>query len=315
MWLRIIEQNHCAILETRGHFSGILESGWHIVWPTNYLATVDLSYIDQENNLVDDEIQVIYKGRQRLDIPPYRGLSKDNLPIFVDLALEVQITDMKKVCYDVDQPFLLLQDVVSSRVAEISTRTELNVALKQFDVFQKELDKVKETSIEEFGIKIHKIIIQSIKTDSLTMNAFKKVTEAQHAKISQLRLTEIETEAMKVAQESKLAQIQADMEMKQKQSECDANIALESFKRKRDLEEQELAWKLEVKSKETELELQQFTKRMKLESDSQAELCKALGESYSAYAYSNALPKMKPHSKIVFMPHSTNCNVVPFVQS
>lgn len=309
----LIEQNHCAVLESKGRFNMILESGWHFLNLTDYISTVDLSYFNQQNKYVTDIRKCIFKGRERLDIPPYRGLSQDNLPLYVDLSLEIQISDVEKVCYGIDKPFLLLQDLVSSRIAEISTRTELNTALKDFAVFQKKLAGIQKTSIESFGIKVHRIIIQSIETNKETMAVLQKVTQDQHAKISKLRLTEMETQAMKMAQESRLVQIEAEMKQKQKQSECDAKVAFEAFERQRQLEEKQLAWRLESKKRERDAEIEYNGRCMEREAAFQSKLCKELGEGYSAYSFSNAILKASADSKIIFMPPQSN-NIVPCIQ-
>ncbi|NUP99743.1 MAG: SPFH/Band 7/PHB domain protein [Armatimonadetes bacterium] len=142
--LRIVRNHERGVIEQFGKFNRILEPGLNFVLP-----------MVQVMRRVDVREKVI-------DVPPQEVITKDNVVVTVDAVIYFQITDPRKVLYNIDNFGLATQKLAQTNLRNVVGDLELDQTLTSREKINNELRLVLDQATDDWGVRITRVEIQKI---------------------------------------------------------------------------------------------------------------------------------------------------------
>lgn len=142
--IKIVHNHEKGVVEQFGKFHHIIEPGLNIVWP-----------IIQGVRRVDVREKVI-------DVPPQEVITKDNVVVTVDAVIYFQITDPRKVLYNIDNFGLATQKLAQTNLRNVVGDLELDQTLTSREKINTELRQVLDDATDAWGVRITRVEIQKI---------------------------------------------------------------------------------------------------------------------------------------------------------
>ncbi len=174
----VVPQQNAFVVERLGRFSGVLEAGFHILFPF-----VDV--IRYRHSLKE----------QAIDIPEQICITRDNVQVGVDGVLDLKVLDPQRASYGIADYYFaisqLAQTTLRSEIGKIELdrtfeeRTSINCQVVS------ELDKASET----WGIKVLRYEIKNITPPRDVLAAMEKQMRAEREKRAVILTSEGERDA------------------------------------------------------------------------------------------------------------------------
>ncbi len=142
--LKIVRQQEKGVLEHLGRYRATLEPGMRFVIP-----------VLQQVRRVDVREKVI-------DVPPQEVITKDNVVVTVDAVIYFQITDPRKVLYNIDNFGLATQKLAQTNLRNVVGDLELDATLTSREKINTELRMVLDEATDGWGVRITRVEIQKI---------------------------------------------------------------------------------------------------------------------------------------------------------
>ena len=142
--LKIVRQQEKGVLEHLGRYRSTLDPGMRFVIP-----------ILQQVRKVDIREKVI-------DVPPQEVITKDNVVVTVDAVIYFQITDPRKVLYNIDNFGLATQKLAQTNLRNVVGDLELDSTLTSREKINTELRMVLDEATDAWGVRITRVEIQKI---------------------------------------------------------------------------------------------------------------------------------------------------------
>lgn len=142
--LKIVRNHEKGVVEQFGRYHSTLDPGLRFVLP--FVQTV---------RRVDVREKVI-------DVPPQEVITKDNVVVTVDAVIYFQITDPRKVLYNIDNFGLATQKLAQTNLRNVVGDLELDATLTSREKINTELRMVLDEATDGWGVRITRVEIQKI---------------------------------------------------------------------------------------------------------------------------------------------------------
>jgi len=142
--LRIVRNHEKGVIEQFGRYHSTIDPGLRFILP-----------IVQTLRRVDVREKVI-------DVPPQEVITKDNVVVTVDAVIYFQITDPRKVLYNIDNFGLATQKLAQTNLRNVVGDLELDATLTSREKINTELRMVLDEATDGWGVRITRVEIQKI---------------------------------------------------------------------------------------------------------------------------------------------------------
>lgn len=162
--MKIIPAKQFAIREELGQFKSVLLPGLHFVfWPFQLIKKVLISNIKQDGSINAKYYEYIPMDNLQMDFPPVTCLSKDKIQLKVDLTCFYNVSDMKKIAYETNDPCnFLYQYAIESIKTVCYGYTADQVQIGNYSDITIEIRELLNQKISTVGLSCKNIIIQDI---------------------------------------------------------------------------------------------------------------------------------------------------------
>lgn len=175
--IRQIKEYERGIKFTKGKFTGIVNPGWHIIWP-----------IFQSLTKVDVRVKVI-------DVPKQVTLTKDNVSIGINAVIYYSIFDAKKAVLSVERFDYATSQLAQTTMRNIVGSVTLDELLTDREKISSDMCKIVDTATDEWGIKVQNIELKDITLPTEMQRVLAKVAEAEREKTAVITKSNGEVEA------------------------------------------------------------------------------------------------------------------------
>lgn len=142
--LRTIRNHEKGVVEQFGKYQRELAPGLNFVLP-----------VIQKLRRVDVREKVI-------DVPPQEVITKDNVMVTVDAVIYFQVTDPRKVLYNIDNFGLATQKLAQTNLRNVVGDLELDQTLTSREKINTALRQVLDDATDSWGVRITRVEIQKI---------------------------------------------------------------------------------------------------------------------------------------------------------
>ena len=178
MFVRIIPQSHCMIVERFGKPVRVVYGGLHFFIP----------FIDSAKSVKDNFLDgftydpkrpwLIELSEQMLNTKPRQYFTKDNIAMSVDCALRWRITDPIKAAYEVDHLHNVLIETTLSEVRSYVGSHDLNHILSNRQSISEHMNATLAETARRWGVNVLGVEIQELQADDQTIDAMRQQLEA-----------------------------------------------------------------------------------------------------------------------------------------
>ena len=178
MFVRVIPQSHCMIVERFGKPVRVVYGGLHFFIP----------FIDSPKSVKDNFLPgfthdaakpwLIELSEQMLNTKPRQYFTKDNIAMSVDCALRWRITDPVKAAYEVDHLHNVLIETTLSEVRAYVGSHDLNHILSNRQSISEHMNATLAETARRWGVNVLGVEIQELKADDQTIDAMRQQLEA-----------------------------------------------------------------------------------------------------------------------------------------
>ncbi len=196
----IVKQDEVMVIEHFGKFKEILHPGMHVLIPMFRSARSILwRYLDET---VENKIESIQKRTNKIpmhetlfDIPPQDVITSDNVYIEIDALLYFQVTDPKRVVYEIDNLPASLEKLTQSFLRNIIGGMKLDKTLDSRKEINDALHANLADSTGKWGIQINRVELEDIKPTEEVLEAMELVMRAEREKRAAVTQAEGKKEA------------------------------------------------------------------------------------------------------------------------
>ena len=195
--LRIVRQAEIVIIERLGRFDRLLNPGINIIWP----------FIDRPRQIqwrggltkgASTRIvmsAVVDMREQVFDFPEQSVITRDNVVISVNGLLYYQVTDPKRVAYEVASLPTAIEKLAQTTLRNIIGEMELDTTLSSRDLINGKMRAVLDEATDKWGVKVNRVELQDISPPHTVQEAMEKQMRAERDK----RATVLDAEAEKLS--------------------------------------------------------------------------------------------------------------------
>ncbi len=206
MFVRVIPQSHCMIVERFGKPVKVVYGGLHFFIPfIDSAKSVKDNFLDGFTYLTGKP-WLIELSEQILDTKPRVYFTKDNIAMNVNCALRWRITDPIKAAYEVDHLHNALIETTLSEVRSYVGAHDLNHILSNRQSISEHMNATLAETARRWGVNVLGVEIQELQADEQTIDAMRQQLEASR-----------KAEATKL-----MAEGEADAVIKKAQAEAEA---------------------------------------------------------------------------------------------
>ncbi len=163
--INIVRQYEKGLVETLGKYSGPpKDSGPIIIIP-----------IFQRIIRVDMRERVI-------DVPPQSVITKENAPVTVDAVIYFQVTDPKKVVYEVENFAAAALNLAQTNLRNVIGEMDINTILTSREKINTQLRIVLDDATDKWGVKVTRVEIKKIDPPRDITDAMSKLLKADREK-------------------------------------------------------------------------------------------------------------------------------------
>ncbi len=178
LFIGIVEQGHCRIVERFGKPVRIQRSGLAFTWPIleNHKDVsriwAGITHDETDGTLIELTEQITDPGEREY-------ISKDNVKLYANCVYRWRIIDPIKAVYDVDQLHKSINEtVLNSMRSELGGRN-LDIILSSRKELNEKVLSVVSTTLLRWGIQLTSIELQEVRTDDDTASAMLQQMEAE----------------------------------------------------------------------------------------------------------------------------------------
>lgn len=173
MSLKIIRQQHVAIVERLGKYHKILTPGPHLIIPI----------IDSIAYNLDIREEVV-------PFPPQGVITEDNLLVSIDSVIYFQIVDPERAAYEAQDYRGAIEQLTMTTLRNIIGGMDLELALTSRDSINQKLRVVLDDATGKWGIKVNRVELRAIDPPATIRDAMEKGARAEREKRAQILLAE-----------------------------------------------------------------------------------------------------------------------------
>lgn len=175
--IKQINEYERGILYVMGHYSKMLNPGWHIVWP------IFQSYVK-----VDIRTKAV-------DVPEQEAITKDNVSVRINAVLYYNIFDSGKAINEVENYNYAVSQLAQTTMRNAVGAVTLDELLSKREVISSEICAIIDKATDPWGIKVENVELKDIALPEEMKRVIAKVAEAEREKMAVITKAQGERES------------------------------------------------------------------------------------------------------------------------
>jgi len=171
--VRVIRQQHVAVVERLGKFRRTLDSGPHLLVP----------FIDTVRYVLDLREAVV-------PFPPQGVITEDNLMVNIDSVIYYQIIDPVRAAYEAQNYIQAIEQLTQTTLRNIIGGLDLERTLTSREEINGKLRAVLDEATGKWGIKVNRVELRSIEPPATIRDAMEKGARAERDKRAAILIAE-----------------------------------------------------------------------------------------------------------------------------
>ena len=197
MFIKVIPQGHCLVVERFGKPVRVVNSGLHFFLPFLDKPKDVRPLWDEKTNRDGIFLEL---SEQLRDTGSRECFTKDNVRLVIDCAYRWRLTDPVKAIYEVDKLHVSIREAVLGELRAFIGQNELNVVLASRAKISEHVIAVVSETVRRWGVNLTGIEVQELKADDATQDAMRQQLEASRR--SEAIKLEAEGKAFAIVQEA-----------------------------------------------------------------------------------------------------------------
>ncbi len=157
---RIIKPWEKGIYVFLGTFRGVLNPGFHIVWPFAQIYRIDMR-------------------TQTWDVPKQEVITKDNSPTGVDAVIYIKVVDAKKAFFEVQDYRLATINLARTTLRSVIGNMNLDEILYNRERINTHLRDILDEATDKWGVKVEAVEIKEVDPSQKVKQAMEEQTAAE----------------------------------------------------------------------------------------------------------------------------------------
>lgn len=214
--VKTVPQGYEWTVERFGRYMRTLPPGLHILVPL----------VDQIGHKVSRMEQVFPISRQEV-------ISKDNAMVQVDGVAFIQVLDVSRAAYQVQNLELSIQNLAMTNIRSVIGSMNLDEVLSERDKINLQLLAVIDKATQQWGVKVTRLEIKDIQPPQATLEAMSKqmiaerekraaITKSEGERQAAINNAEGEKQSAILTAEGRLAAAQKDAEARERLAQAEA---------------------------------------------------------------------------------------------
>lgn len=133
-----------------------------------------------------------------IDIPPQEVITQDNTPLTIDAIVYWKVEDIEKSYYEVDQIDASISNLVLTTLRAKVATFEMRKLLTSVNDMNEMLLKTLDEATANWGVKILRVNLQSVRPPESVMKAMEKEKAAESQKRAELSVARTEAESIEL---------------------------------------------------------------------------------------------------------------------
>lgn len=164
-----VKQSRVAIVERLGSFHKIAQSGINFILPFTDKIVAELDMKEQVR-----------------DYPPQAVITKDNVTMMVDTVIYWQITDPRKVQYEISDVEMAIEHLAVTTLRNVIGELELDQTLASRDHINARLRVMLDEATDKWGVKVNRVEMKDIETPDDIQDSMENQMKAEREKRAEI---------------------------------------------------------------------------------------------------------------------------------
>jgi regulator of protease activity HflC (stomatin/prohibitin superfamily) len=171
----VIRQQECMVIERLGKFHSIYKSGLNFLIP----------FIDQPRSIVWSKngmitnVDRIDLREVVIDIPEQQVITRDNVGILVDAIIYVQIMDVQKCVYEIQNLPIAVAQLTQTTLRSLLGEMDLDHTLSGRDTINSRLKIVLDEATIKWGLNVNRVELKNVTPPREVQLAMEKQMQAE----------------------------------------------------------------------------------------------------------------------------------------
>ncbi len=183
----IVNQAEAMVIERLGKFNRVLQPGINVIWPIfERSRKIDWEFVkedvEEEKYTVRDTINRIDLRETVYDFPRQNVITEDNVVIEIDAVVYFQITDPKKVVYEISNLPDAIKKLTQTTLRNVIGELDLDKTLTSREEINSKLKNILDEATDKWGVKVNRVELQDIIPPEDIKEAMEKQMRAERAR-------------------------------------------------------------------------------------------------------------------------------------
>ncbi len=183
----IINQAEAMVIERLGKFNRILQPGINVIWPIfEKSRKIDWEFVREDGDgkryTVRESIDRIDLRETVYDFPRQNVITEDNVVIEINAMIYFQITDPKKVVYEISNLPDAIKKLTQTTLRNVIGEMDLDKTLSSRDDINSKLKNILDQATDKWGVKVNRVELQDIIPPEDIKEAMEKQMRAERAR-------------------------------------------------------------------------------------------------------------------------------------
>lgn len=175
--VRQVDEYERGIRFVCGKFSGILEPGWHIIWPVfNTMKKVDIR-------------------TKAVDVPEQEAITKDNVSVKINAVIYFKVFDASKAVLAVENFQYAVSQLAQTTMRNAVGAVTLDELLSEREKISSEICLIIDNLTDPWGIKVENVELKDVALPMEMKRVIARVAEAEREKMAVITKAEGEVQA------------------------------------------------------------------------------------------------------------------------
>jgi regulator of protease activity HflC (stomatin/prohibitin superfamily) len=182
--IRMVHQSYTGVVERWGKMRGIKTPG------LSYVAPMGI-----------DQLRMVPRSVQRIDLPKQSVITKENAPIDVDGMIYYKVTNPQNYLYNVQDADGSLQQLALAGIRNVIGGMTLDETLAGRDKIGEQLHQLLNKDVKDWGLEVSRVDLKDIQPPAEIQEALRKQLEAERQSRSTLITADATARSVKIQAE------------------------------------------------------------------------------------------------------------------
>lgn len=163
-FLKQINQYERGVVYTMGKFTGLLDPGWHIIWPVfQRMVKIDIR-------------------TKAVDVQKQDAITKDNVSCKLNAVIYYKITDAGRSVNEVEDVFYAVLQLAQTTMRRVAGEVTLDELLSEREKIAGQILQIVEQAATAWGIDVSAVELKDIELPESMIRTMAKQAEAEREK-------------------------------------------------------------------------------------------------------------------------------------